>query len=316
MTIDRLPSPIDRIKLSRRELLVGLGLVGVASVVGGDTTPKPPESPIGKYELVVAFGDSYAYGLGATSPEYGYIARLASRLQAKRFENLAHSGASPGDMLRASGNIPSQIDRLPADASLVVGTAGGNAYDLRKFIMDCLGPGCSSDTPTFEDASAVFRGNDFYDDLKKLYDALLGKAANAPILVNGYPKIIEPLVLPPELQKLYDDSGLPEITALGKANDQAISDIVDMNNTAAQEIISRINDPRLVYVDPPKHIDLITTKILKEPSCFHGAGSEFGGHPNNLGYEKTEAVTFLALVAMYNRHIKSGSLSAARGARR
>ena len=49
----------------------------------------------------------------------------------------------------------------------------------------------------------------------------------------------------------------------------------------------------------------MTTKLLGEPSCFHLVGSEFAGHPNNLGYEKMEAVTFAALAAVYNMSIRN-----------
>ncbi len=303
---------IERIKPSRRELLMGLGLVGVASLVSGDTAPKPLESPIGKYDFVVAAGDSYTYGLGASRPEYGYAARLADRLQAKRFLNIARNGWSAREMLNGSGNYPSQIDQLPPDADLVLMTIGGNAINLRTFGAACISAGCGQNTSVFKNAFAEYDSDKHYEDLESDYRETLAKASNADVLVSGYPKIIVPYRLPNRVEAFLLGVGAPALTVLGRANDAAISDLVEMSNTASKEIIRRIDDPRLVYVEPPKHVDIISTRLLGQPDHFNidlNADSENAGHPNDFGYEDMDAAAFVALVAVYNRYIrKSESL--------
>lgn len=312
MTAEKQPSRIEQIELSRRGLFRGIGAAGLVSTLalGGDTAPKPLESPIDKYELVVGAGDSITYGLGASSSEYGYAERLATRLKAK-YKRIAQSGASAGDMLRGSGNIPSQIDQLPANANLVVLTVGANATNIRTFGAACIAAGCGTDTPIFKDAYKEFASDKHYEDEEEFLREVLIKAAYADIAAVGYPKFIVPYELPSKVERLLSSAGAPELTVLGKANDTAISDLIEMSNTATKEIIKRIADPRLVYVEPPKHIDIITTRLLGKPDHFHidpNPASEDSGHPNNLGYKVIEDTVFPAITTMYNRNKRKSGL--------
>jgi lysophospholipase L1-like esterase len=311
MTAEKQSSRIEQIELSRRGLFRGIGAAGLVSTLafGGDTAPKPLESPIDKYGLVIGAGDSYAYGLGASSPEYGLADRLASRLHAD-YKRIARIGWSAGDMIRGKGGFPSQLDELPANANLVIITVGGNATNLRTFGAACIAAGCGANTQIFKDAFKEFASDKHYEDEEEYLRGIRLKAAGADAAVIGYPFLIVPYKLPGKIELFLEGVGVPELTVLGKANDAAIADLVEMSNTATKEIIKRIADPRLVYVEPPKHIDIISTRLLGQPDHFHidpNPTSDDSGHPTNFGHEAIADVAFPAITAMYNRNkIKTG----------
>jgi len=312
MTAEKQPSRIEQIELSRRGLFRGIGAAGLVSTLalGGDTAPKPLESPVDKYGLVVGLGDSYAYGLGASSPEYGFADRLSSRLHAD-YKRLARVGWSAGDMVRGKGDFPSQIDELPAHANLLIITVGGNAINLRTFGAACIAAGCGTDTTIFKDAFKEFASDKHYEDEEEFLRGVRLKAADADAAVVGYPNLIVPYEVPGKFERFLSGVGVPELTVLGKANDAAIADLVEMSNTATKEIIKRIADPRLVYVEPPKHIDIITTRLLGQPDHFHidpNPASDDSGHPTNEGHRAIADAAFPAITTMYNRNKRKSGL--------
>jgi len=91
--------------------------------------------------VYVALGDSAAQGLGASSPELGYVGLVAARLRAAtsrpvRVINLSRSGAHIRDVLAT------QVPRLAGlHPDLVTVDVGGNditSYDRRQFERDAV----------------------------------------------------------------------------------------------------------------------------------------------------------------------------------
>ncbi len=306
MTTERQPISVEQTELTRRSLLSTFGVIGIAAVLGGDAGARPQESPIGKYNLVVGLGDSYTAGLGASTPENGYVQLVRSALDAKDCRIYAKNGSTARDMLTRTGNAPNQIDLLPAEADLVLMTIGGNAtnLNLRTFGAACIAAGCGYDTLTFKNAFHEYDSDRHYEDLEASYRAVLKKAEGADVGVPGYSKLLVPYKLPPRVERFLVGVGIPRLTVLGYDNDAAVADLVEMSNTASQEIIRRIDDPRLVYIPPPNHVDIITTRLLHQPDNFHvdlSADSENAGHPTDAGYRAMARAVFKGVTDMYNR---------------
>ncbi len=282
---------------SRRGFFALAGLALATSALAGDSRPDQREIPTGKYKKIVAIGDSFTAGLGASDPEHGYAALVAKMLEAETFVNLAHDGWSAEDVLKGrEGGAPSQIEQIPQDADLVLTTVGGNAINLREFGKACITDGCEPGTAAYSLAQAVFRSDEYYDTLEKVYRAMLDQAPNATIAVVGYPKPVTPA---PEVVRVV--GGVVEelfgktirTSALGEGNDAAMASVVDMLNEASRVVMSRIGDPRLIFLEPATGISLVDTKIgsligPEMPAEFHDdsdPGANDAGHPNNLGYQ-------------------------------
>ena len=88
--------------------------------------------------LYVALGDSAAQGIGATSPDHGYVSLLADQLAAatgKRVEvvNLSSSGARIRDVLDRQLPALSALRRTPDVLTVAVGGNDVRAYDRMTF---------------------------------------------------------------------------------------------------------------------------------------------------------------------------------------
>ena len=132
-------------------LTVVAGLVSVALTVwlvrlvqvqqGVETTRTYWSQPRGEAGglVYVALGDSAAQGVGASSPEHGYVGRIAELLRQSTgrpvlVHNLSVSGATVADV--AEGQLP-QLAGL--DADLVTVAVGGNdvrGYEAAAFAAD------------------------------------------------------------------------------------------------------------------------------------------------------------------------------------
>jgi lysophospholipase L1-like esterase len=278
--------------------------------------PKRLRIPVGRYNKVVGFGDSFTAGLGASDQAHSYPALLASKLQAE-YKCVAENGWSSTQILLG---LPSQIDQVPTDTDLLIGTAGGNAVGVRKLGIACITKGCGLGSEAFENAAEIFNSDPYYAVLRANDEALLRQAPNADIGKPGYPKIVTPYRLPPRIERLWVDSGLPKLTALGEANDEGLASLIDMLNTATQKTVEAIGDPRLFYIPPPPHIDIVSTRLLGLPDHFHvdlRENSPNAGHPNNYGHQAMARADPEALALRYNgENRENGALFAGKAARR
>ncbi|RJQ83113.1 SGNH/GDSL hydrolase family protein [Amycolatopsis panacis] len=156
-------------------LLASLGIAGTANAVRATN--------------YVALGDSFASGVGAG--DYGnsgdckrsanaFGPLWANAHSGTNFTFLACSGAKTGDVLN-------QISSMPANATLVTVTVGGNDAGATDVIMTC----------TFnDDQTCINRVNTAKSYLKntlpglldKVYAAVKAKAPNAKLVVLSYPR--------------------------------------------------------------------------------------------------------------------------------
>jgi acyl-CoA thioesterase I len=128
--------------------------------------------------LNVALGDSAAQGVGASSPERGYVSLLASRLETAtgrpvQIVNLSSSGARVRDVLDTQLPALAALGRTPDVITVAIGGNDVRAYDRRVFAREvrrlaaALPPGSYvADAPYFmhgrwerhaEEAAALLR---------------------------------------------------------------------------------------------------------------------------------------------------------------
>lgn len=288
-----LQSQFDGATLSRRRLFSLAGLALAAPILAGDSRPERREIPRGRYRKIVAIGDSYTAGRGASDPEHGYAALVAQMLEAETFINLAKDGWSAEEVLKGREHVQSQIEQIPSDADLLIGTVGGNAINLKEFANDCITDGCEVGTPAFSLALAVFRSDEYFNAIEQVYRAMLSKAPQATVAIVGYPKPVTPapgIVHP--IAAFMELFGITiRTSALGEENDAAMANVVDMLNEASRSVIHRIGDPRLMYLEAAQGISLVETAELgligvTRPPEFHDDTDPLNaGHPNDLGYQ-------------------------------
>lgn len=298
-------SPFDKRQISRRSLLALAGIGIFAPALAGDSRPERREIPKGVYRKMVAIGDSYTAGRGASDRKHGYAALVAQMLEAETFINLAEDGWSAEEVLKGREGVQSQIEQIPSDADLLIGTVGGNAINLKEFANNCIKDGCEPGTPAFALAVSVFRSDEYFNALEQVYRAMLSKAPHATVAIVGYPKPVTPA---PEV--VHPIAAFMEIfgitirtSALGEENDAAMANVVDMLNAASKAVIQRIGDPRLRYLEAAKGISLVETAELgligvAQPPEFHNDSDPLNaGHPNDLGYQ-TMAETIVAQLSV------------------
>lgn len=320
MSREKILSP-NELQLSRRSFLWLGGLSLSALALSGDTQSKGPELPIGKYRKVVVVGDSFSNGLGASDQEHGYGPLVAKALGAPECTVLAENGWTTEEVLRGRGDVPGQIEQIPEAADLILATIGGNAINLRALGVSCLSEeGCGIETRAFQEAAKMFGSDKYYADLKAAYQAMLDKAPGADVMIVGYPMPVVPYKLPKKIGRFLSKVGIPELTALGESSDEGLANLISMLNAASREVIRDIGDPRLVYVAPPTHIDVISTRIMRQPDNFHldmNGNSPDAGHPNDQGYRAMAAAVLESIKTAYNKtSTKNGALFAGKAARR
>ena len=281
-------------------------------LLGCDSVAGQHGLPVGQYPTVVAVGDSYAAGLGATGDgnacrrsNNGYPGIVAEKLQALHFFNIACEGWGPADVLHGKDGTPSQIEQLPANANLVLISVGGNATNLRDFGKACLSQeGCGPGSPALTDAMRIYLSAEYRQQVKEVCEQVLEKAPGALALLEGYSKPVEPHPL----------LAWVGISPFGEANDKGAAAIIDAMNAVAQQVVAQINSPRLFYGTPAAHIDVLSTKLGSGQVDFHldkDPNSTTTGHPNDRGY-KVMAGAVLSQVGIISREIQLKSDKVAR----
>ena len=91
--------------------------------------------------LYVALGDSAAQGIGASSPDKGYVGLLAQRLRSSSGQpvqviNLSRSGARIGDVLSTQLPALSALGREPDVLTVAIGGNDIRAYDRAMFAAE------------------------------------------------------------------------------------------------------------------------------------------------------------------------------------
>jgi lysophospholipase L1-like esterase len=171
---------------------------------------QPSAEEIRVRERLVALGDSYSSGEGAGHydpstdrdvnschrSEAAWPQRLAARMRLTALPSLACSGAVTRDVTdgrtdpRAEAERKkSQIGRIPANASVLTLTIGGNDVGFKGVLITCLAIDCK--------AHFDKRSGDVLDDrierlrgrLPAVYQAIREKAPRAKIIVAGYPRL-------------------------------------------------------------------------------------------------------------------------------
>ncbi|RVW09049.1 SGNH/GDSL hydrolase family protein [Prescottella agglutinans] len=166
-------------------------VAAVSLAAPGTAAGAPADSEV-RY---VALGDSRAAGPsldriaetnGCKRSNLGYPNLVARGVNAASFLNLSCSGARTENVTNtpqqtSSGAVPPQIDRLPADTTLVTLSIGGNDIRWPKLISRCYasGPGgdagCRTDPAITRDAASALA-----DLAPKVWSTLAAIRAKAP----------------------------------------------------------------------------------------------------------------------------------------
>jgi len=140
----------------------------------------------------VALGDSYASGVGTRSyysdsgscyrSPYAYAVIDAARIGAT-LSFKACSGAKTGDVKA------SQLGTLTSSTTYVTVQVGGNDAGFSDVLTECAQPGWASDCNGAIDRAQSKIRNTLPGALDSLYTSIRSKAANAKVVVVGYPRI-------------------------------------------------------------------------------------------------------------------------------
>jgi len=166
-----------------------------------------PQGP-GTY---VSIGDSYSSGQGAgdydpaTNSATNSCHRSAHSLALQfaagppevyppgNIVNVACSGASIPDLTSAGQYEPAQISQIPADASLVTLTIGGNDAGFAGVLARCVLLLSCEDYYTQNDSNNLdVTIDNLATPLTNLYEAVRAQAPGARVVVLTYPQILSP----------------------------------------------------------------------------------------------------------------------------
>lgn len=155
-------------------VLASLGVTGLAQAAG---------------TVYAALGDSYSSGVGAGS--YGssgscyrsskaYPQLWANAHSGTSFTFLACSGAKTGDVIN-------QANSIPASATLVTVTVGGNDAGFADVMTSCT-LGSDSDCVNRVNTAKTYVNNTLPALLTNTYNAIKAKAPGARLVVLSYPR--------------------------------------------------------------------------------------------------------------------------------
>ena len=181
-------------------LALALAAFSFGAVAGAARAASNPEPSY------VALGDSYSAGEGEPPFEAGtdvpgnfchrsvhaYPAQYAASPGGQRFsfKSYACSGATTDDFFhggRASDTPNGQIAQVPASATMVTLTLGGNDLGFVRLMRDCTTHDCTRD-PDWSNLSQ--RIDALAPRLRSVYDGLHQQAPDARVFVLGYPAIL------------------------------------------------------------------------------------------------------------------------------
>jgi lysophospholipase L1-like esterase len=167
-------------------LLAALAIATVATLLA-PTAPAQAAAP-----PYVALGDSYSSGTGTRSyindgtscqrSTYAYPSLLAAQ-KGYALNFRACSGAKIPDVTN------SQLGALSSATRYVTISVGGNDAGFAGVLTECAKPGWMSNCNGKIDTAQAFINNTLPGRLTTLYTSIRSKAANARVVVVGYPRI-------------------------------------------------------------------------------------------------------------------------------
>ena len=127
--------------------------------------------------LYVALGDSAAQGIGASSPERGYVGLIAQRLRASTGQpvqviNLSRSGARIGDVLDRQLPALTALERTPDLVTVGIGGNDVRAYDRARFATEAARLGEALPKGTYLADAPYFMHGRWQDDAREAARAL------------------------------------------------------------------------------------------------------------------------------------------------
>lgn len=174
---------------SSRSVRSALATLVVLPAVLALTSASAAAPPTVEYD---ALGDSYASGYGV--PPYGacgqseaaYAVQLDGRMRVELDDFAACAGATTASLV-AGG----QLEALDADTDLVTISVGGNDIRWSTAVAACLGGTdlqCAQAVALTRDAIS----NALPELLDSVYAQISSRAADAQVLVTGYPRLFSP----------------------------------------------------------------------------------------------------------------------------
>jgi lysophospholipase L1-like esterase len=215
-----------------------------------------------------AVGDSFAAGVGADSyldsscyrSSKSYPKLLDADADKRLVAFLACSGAN-------TSAVMTQIAGIPADASIVTVTVGGNDVGFADVMQNCFVLVTSTCSSKIAAGSAIATSDAFKASIANVIGAIRTKAATARIVVTGYPLLF-----------WENSSGVnPKYTWADEVNDQTVV----LNDVIEQVTVA--NGARFVDVedDFAGHGIGSTAPWIND---FRWLSSRNAFHPNSAGY--------------------------------
>lgn len=176
-------------RLSRPARATLLALTTLAATAGFLAPVAPAQAAGPSY---VALGDSYSSGTGTRSyvddgtscqrSTYAFPSRLAAQ-KGYTLNFRACSGAKISDVTNT------QLSALSSTTRYVTISVGGNDAGFADVLTECATPWWAGDCDEAIDAAQAFIRNTLPGRLTTLYSSIRSRAANAKVVVVGYPRI-------------------------------------------------------------------------------------------------------------------------------
>jgi hypothetical protein len=257
----------------------------------------------GSFETIVAAGDSYAAGSGAsdqitkTATDRHCVrgetapAKILAEQADARFYNIACAGQTPNDMRHTYWGTPSQITKLKElNPDLVQLSIGGNAIDLTKSVDACLHDGCGPGSPTATRILDILHSESFHEQLINTYDKVLHAAPNAEVYVTGYPSVVEPDFVCSGIADILALAKVPNAGYLANGNMQTIANTTHTLNQEIHRAVISAKDHHanrvLEYVAPPQKNGICQQPLDRSVVIFsqpHNPDARL--HPSDKGNE-------------------------------
>ena len=216
----------------------------------------------------VALGDSYSSGVGAQpyvsksgscrrSPQ-SWVHRLGRKLTTFR----ACSAATIADVLAL------QLEPFPADTQLVTITIGANDADFGNVLSTCLFD-APADCDSRVDRAERYMRQQLRGRLRRVFDAIRGRAPQATVIVAGYPRLV---------------ARLPWCGGDGTLADREQRRLNEASDVLARTTAAEVRrHPGFRFADVRTAFD--GHEVCSSAPWIHGAGSSISAfHPNVHGY--------------------------------
>ena len=264
-----------------RPARAGLLALSALATVAATLTAAPAQAAAPSY---VALGDSYSSGTGTRSyvddgtscqrSTYAYPSLLAAQ-KGYALNFRACSGATIADVTNT------QLGALSGTTRYVTISVGGNDADFTGVLTECATPWWAGDCDGAIDGAQAFIKNTLPGRLSTLYSSIRSRAANAKVVVVGYPRIF-----------MGEDCNA--LTWFSPAEETRLNQTADLLNS---KLAAAASARGFTFANPTSRFT--GHAVCDSPEWLNGLSNPISEsyHPNRLGHSSGYAPLVSPLLA-------------------